>query len=63
MNYIRTSFDNIENRIFAIIFHIIDFIEFNRELFNILFKLRIKIHALIVSFIIIFFETFKVFYV
>ena len=48
-NYFRTSFDNIERRIFAIIFHVINSIEFNKKLFNILFKLYIKIYDLIVS--------------
>ena len=63
INYIRTSFDDIEGRIFIIISHIIDLVEFNKKLFNILFKLRIKIYALIISFITIFFEILKVFYV
>ena len=61
INYIRTNFNEIKNRVFIIIFHIIDFIEFNKKLFSILFKFRIKMYALIVSFIIIFFKTFKVF--
>ena len=63
INYIRTSFNNIECYIFIIISHIIDFIEFNKKLFSTLFKFRIKIYTLTVSFITIFFEIFKVFYV
>ena len=63
MNYIRTNFDNIENRIFAMISHIIDFIELNKKLFNTLFKLRIKIYTLIVSLITIFFKLLKVFHI
>ena len=57
------NFDNIECRIFIIISHIIDLIEFNKELFDILFKLRIKMHTLIISLITIFFKTLKVFHV
>ena len=63
MNHIRTSFDDIESRIFVMIFHIIDFIEFNKKLFDILFKLRIKMYALTVSRITIFFKIFKVVHV
>ena len=61
--YIRINFNNIEYRVFIMISHIIDFIEFNKKLFNILFELRIKIYTLIISFITIFFEIFKVFHV
>ena len=63
IKYIRTNFDNIENRVFIVIFNIIDFIEFNKKLFNILFKLLIKIYALIVLLITIIFEIIKVFYI
>ena len=63
INHIRTSLNDIEYRIFIIISHIIDLIEFNKKLFNTLFKLRIKMHTSIVSFIIIFFEILKVFHV
>ena len=45
------------------IFHIIDFIEFDKELFSILFKFRIKMYALIVSLITILFEILKVFHI
>ena len=63
INYIRTNFNNIENRIFMIISYIIDFIEFNRKLFNTLFKFRIKIYTLIVLFMTIFFKIVKVFHI
>ena len=63
INYIRTSFDDIEYRVFIIIFHIIDFIEFNKKLFNILFEFRIKMYTSIVSFMMIFFKIFKIFHI
>ena len=63
INYIRTNFNNIEGRIFIIIFYIIDFIEFNKELFSTLFKFRIKTYILIVLRITIFFEILKVFHI
>ena len=53
------NFNNIERDVFIIISHIIDFIEFNKEFFNTLFKLRIKIYALIVLYITIFFKIIK----
>ena len=63
INYIRISFNDIEDRIFIIVFYIIDFIEFNKKLFSILSEFRIKMYTLIVSFIMIFFKTLKVFHV
>ena len=63
INYIRTNFNNIEGRVFIIIFYIIDFIEFNKELFSTLFKFRIKMYILIVLHITIFFEILKVFHI
>ena len=63
INYIRTNFDNVEYRVFIIVFYIIDFIEFNQKLFNILFELRIKMYTLIILFITIFFKILKVFHI
>ena len=63
INHIRTSFDDIEDRVFVMISHIIDFIEFNKELFDTLFELRIKMHTLTVLYIMIFFEILKVVHV
>ena len=63
MSYIRISFDDIEGRVFVMISHIIDFVEFNKELFSILSELRIKMYALTVPHITIFFKTFKVVHV
>ena len=66
MRYIRISFNNIESNNFIIISYIIDFIEFiefNKKLFNTVFEFRIKKYILIILFITIVFKIVKAFYI